>query len=393
MTTKTKEIDSRFFRNVLGNYPTGVAIVTAMVGGEPVGMTVGSFTSVSLDPPLVAFFPDKSSGTWAQLRKASSVCINILASDQESVCRAFARKDPDRFESNPWTLSAGGAPILTEAVSWIDCVVEDIVSAGDHHFVLCAVQDLALQRPSLPLLFFQGGYGRFSPVSLVAGSRSGLLSQIRQIALIRHEMEELARTLNLECIAMTTADGHEVQIATAGAPDQSSEAGPTSIGVRLPLARPVGAMFVAWADEPAQESWIGRGLRVDTDELARHKRSLHELKERGWQMSLDTDVFRELDSAVKVVAATPDAAGEQERLYGILDRLDVDYEGVPDSSEEIPLRTLGAPVFGPDGNVVFTFALSGFPPAATTTQITGWLDSLLAAADRATTILGGKRPE
>src|ERR1700704_4437262 len=97
-------IDARHFRNVLGNYPTGVVVITAIdQAGAPAGMAVGSFTSVSLDPPLVAFLPDKSSTSFPKIRTAASFCVTVLAADQEDVCRAFATRGGDKFAGVKWS--------------------------------------------------------------------------------------------------------------------------------------------------------------------------------------------------------------------------------------------------------------------------------------------------
>ena len=88
------------FRHVVGHFPTGVVVVTAMHGeAGPVGMAVGSFTSVSLDPPLVAFLPDRSSTSFPKIRDVGSFCINVLADDQEHLCRAFAARGGDTGEA------------------------------------------------------------------------------------------------------------------------------------------------------------------------------------------------------------------------------------------------------------------------------------------------------
>ncbi|MET0521337.1 MAG: flavin reductase family protein, partial [Jiangellaceae bacterium] len=110
------------FRDVLGHFPTGVVVVTAMApSGGPVGMAVGSFTSVSLDPPLVAFLPDRASSTFPHIRGAASFCINVLAADQEDVCRAFALRGADKFRDVSWSPSPSGTPVLDGVVAWIDC--------------------------------------------------------------------------------------------------------------------------------------------------------------------------------------------------------------------------------------------------------------------------------
>src|SRR3954447_2810958 len=86
-------VDEAKFRQVLGHYPTGVVVVTATgPDGRPAGLAIGSFTSVSLDPPLVAFFPGKSSSSWSRIESAGTFCVNILGEDQEDICRVFASK-------------------------------------------------------------------------------------------------------------------------------------------------------------------------------------------------------------------------------------------------------------------------------------------------------------
>jgi flavin reductase (DIM6/NTAB) family NADH-FMN oxidoreductase RutF len=157
--------DPKTFRRVLGHYPTGVCVVTAMqASGTPVGMAVGSFTSVSLDPPLVGFLPDRSSTSWPKIAAVGHFCANILAAHQEPLCRAFASKAEDKFAGIAYRLSAKGGPILNDIVAWIDCDLYAVHEAGDHYIVLGEVDALGLERPHEPLLFFQGGYGRFSPL-------------------------------------------------------------------------------------------------------------------------------------------------------------------------------------------------------------------------------------
>jgi 3-hydroxy-9,10-secoandrosta-1,3,5(10)-triene-9,17-dione monooxygenase reductase component len=158
------EIDSATFRRVLGHYPTGVCVVTAIdADGATSGMVVGSFTSVSLCPPLVAFLPDKSSTSWPRIERAGRFCVNVLASDQGDLCRVFVAKSKNKFEGVAHRVSANGSPVLDNVVAWIDCTLEAVYEAGDHYIVLGRVRELDIARPDQPLLFFRGRYGSFVP--------------------------------------------------------------------------------------------------------------------------------------------------------------------------------------------------------------------------------------
>ena len=166
-----RTVDGDTFRRVLGHYPTGVCVVTAMEpaadggGGTPVGLVVGSFTSVSLDPPLVAFLPDQGSTTWPRIERAGRFCVNVLASDQQALCRRFASRAADRFAGVDFRLSDAGSPVLAGVTAWIDCTLHAVHAAGDHFIVLGHVRELDIARVDQPLLFFRGRYGAFAPLA------------------------------------------------------------------------------------------------------------------------------------------------------------------------------------------------------------------------------------
>lgn len=159
-------IDQADFRRILGHYPTGVCVVTSVdAAGAPLAMVVGSFTSVSLDPPLVGFFPALTARSWPPIRATGRFCINILAADQEALCRRFTAPVAERFSGVAHRLSRAGLPILDQVVAWIDCTLHEEFPTGDHALVLGRVQAMAVERPAPPLLFFRGGYGRFAAAS------------------------------------------------------------------------------------------------------------------------------------------------------------------------------------------------------------------------------------
>lgn len=144
------------FRRALARYPTGVTIVTGTSDeGMPLGMTIGTFTSVSLDPPLVGFLPTRHSLTWQQIARTGSFCVNILRGDQQDLCRRFGSPSGERFEGLAWRGSPGGSPIIAGVLGWIDCTVESVSDAGDHSFVLGRVRGHHV-TPGLPLVFFGG---------------------------------------------------------------------------------------------------------------------------------------------------------------------------------------------------------------------------------------------
>jgi flavin reductase (DIM6/NTAB) family NADH-FMN oxidoreductase RutF len=154
--------DAAKFRQVLGHFPTGVTVVSAMSDGKPVGFAVGSFASLSLDPPQVLFCAGSHSSTWPKIQAAGKFCANILADDQEDICRVFASKAADKFAEIGWKHSGNGSPLINGALAYIDCTIADVVESGDHYVVIGAVDDLDVQHEGGPLVFFRGGYGRFA---------------------------------------------------------------------------------------------------------------------------------------------------------------------------------------------------------------------------------------
>jgi 3-hydroxy-9,10-secoandrosta-1,3,5(10)-triene-9,17-dione monooxygenase reductase component len=150
---------ARRFRDVLGRYASGVTVVTTMWAGQPVGMTCQSFTSVSLDPPLVAFLPTKQSRAFASIQRAGKFCVNFLAAGQDELSNAFASRGEDKFAGVEWSRSAEtGSPLLAGIVGHVDCTVHAVHEAGDHYLVMGKVVDLAVGDAEDPLLFYRGAY-------------------------------------------------------------------------------------------------------------------------------------------------------------------------------------------------------------------------------------------
>jgi flavin reductase (DIM6/NTAB) family NADH-FMN oxidoreductase RutF len=156
-------IDSARFRTILGHFATGVTVVTGHGPDGPSGLAANSFTSVSLEPPLVLVCMAHESTTWPVIRASGRFAVNILGEHQEETCRRFGARSGDRFEGVGWTTGKTGSPILHEAIAYVDCIIDAEHEAGDHVIVVGRVVDLGQPAEGGPLLFWRGGYARLGP--------------------------------------------------------------------------------------------------------------------------------------------------------------------------------------------------------------------------------------
>jgi flavin reductase (DIM6/NTAB) family NADH-FMN oxidoreductase RutF/esterase/lipase len=153
--------DARTLRDALGCFGTGVTVVTTLTPeGKPVGLTANSFTSVSLDPPLLLFCLANSAGSLAAFEECRHFAINVLHIGQQLVSSSFARKIEDRFASGQWTQWDTGVPILTGSLSSFECERYSSLEAGDHHVFIGLVKRACFEPRRDPLLYFRGKYRR-----------------------------------------------------------------------------------------------------------------------------------------------------------------------------------------------------------------------------------------
>ena len=156
------EINQMELRKALGAFVTGVTVVTTCeADGTPRGFTANSFTSVSLDPPLVLVCIATSALSYPVFQACGHFAINILAEDQTETSSIFASKAPDKFDRAAWRKGAGGSPIIEGAAAWLACAMHDQVEAGDHAILIGRVVDFA-HSPSNPLGFCRGSYVNFA---------------------------------------------------------------------------------------------------------------------------------------------------------------------------------------------------------------------------------------
>jgi 3-hydroxy-9,10-secoandrosta-1,3,5(10)-triene-9,17-dione monooxygenase reductase component len=154
--------DEARFREALGHFATGVVIVTGIDASRPYGFTCQAFASLSLDPPMVALAPGKTSTSWPPIARSGSFCANVLSEGQEALCRDFAATGGDKFTGVGWHPGSNGAPILEGVLAWVECTIAEVHDAGDHDLVFGKVEDMGVNGGK-PLLYYRGGFGTFSP--------------------------------------------------------------------------------------------------------------------------------------------------------------------------------------------------------------------------------------
>ena len=150
----------RQFRDALGAFATGVTVITCRTGAGPLGITANSFSSLSLDPPLVLWSPAKFSRRFNAFAEASHFAVHVLGADHFALCRAFAREG-DAFDGFDWSEGAHGVPLLEHCLARFECTQVACHDAGDHAIVVGAVTAVATTAGE-PLVFAKGSYGRFT---------------------------------------------------------------------------------------------------------------------------------------------------------------------------------------------------------------------------------------
>ncbi|MCR2824097.1 flavin reductase [Microbacterium sp. zg.Y909] len=360
MATTTRDTsqatDATRFRQVLGQYPTGVCVITALVNEQPIGMTVGTFTSVSLDPPMVAFLPTKSSTSWPLIQRSGRFCVNVLTWDQEHLCRQMARPSSEKFTDVAWRRSDLGSPIIEGSVAWMDCEITQVVEAGDHWIVLGGVHGLDVERETLPLIFFRGGYGRFTPGPLFAEEFDDPHAR-SLLSVARHEMLDLVNELGGE-VAITGIDGDRLVLMASTWSPLSVRAS-TRVGDEAPAGPPYAISFAAEAGDAAREAWVDKGLSISPDgDREAMLATLRDVADRGWSAAVHLSPAQTWSQRFVDVNAKL-AAGEE-------------------VAEEFNLTV---PIHGQDGEVALAMTVYGRPGRVSRAAFHAALDRLRAAAE------------
>lgn len=386
MAETVEEIDPGMLREVMGHYPTGVAVVTGRAqDGELLAMVVGTFSSVSLDPPLVSFMPMKTSRTFERLRTCESLCINILGGGQEDLVSTIARRKENKFEGLEWFPSSAGNPVLEHSVAWIDTQMTQVVEAGDHWIALCAVRDMNVTNPVAPLIFFQGGYGSFVSTSLIARMDHELADSVQHAECARTTVEELAGRITCEVSLLTAVSRDEMAVALSAVGPGVNRA--KGLAHRIPLIPPLGDTYVSSLPPEEQDRWIRKAQGVDEAGQQVYRDRLAFVREHGYLLAFlpaeGTMAYDAMNEATRKYAQGRLTPAKEREIRDSIIRSRIDYglqEIDPDTVYTV--ASLVVPVRGTDGTGQLTLRLAQLPETATGEQVQAWVQLAQEAARR-----------
>jgi flavin reductase (DIM6/NTAB) family NADH-FMN oxidoreductase RutF len=156
-------MDTHALRKVLGCYATGVAVITARTAaGEHIGVTVNSFSSVSLEPPLILFSLSRSANVLAGFQQTERFAVNILRQGQQTLSNTFSRPSTASWASTDFKTASTGCVLFTDSLAQLECTKIEELKGGDHVIFLCEVTRFHMGTPADPLLFFGGAYGTYT---------------------------------------------------------------------------------------------------------------------------------------------------------------------------------------------------------------------------------------
>lgn len=380
-------LDPALFRETLGHYPTGVAVVTGIADdGRPAGMVVGSFNSVSLEPPIIGFFPTADSRSFAYLRTARSFCVNVLAADQLELCRRFVTGKDAKFEGVTWRPGPLGAPILDGALSWIECTFQDVIPAGDHLIVLGLVRQLAVERSTLPLLFFQGAYGKFASDAVTGAPGSDLIQAAHLAGAIRAELDAVGAELGVNCSVLARIGWGGVHVLAV---NHSPIANPFPLGHRMPLTPPLGAAFMTRSSTDEIEEWLQRAPRDAQDRRPLFTSVLDRVRERGYSvLAAAPEALRHHREVVSAFEESDRLPRQEREVQAVSSELAELYEPEVVPGQPYDLESIVVPVDPIPDYPTVALRMSGFARSLDSAAIEAAVGALQTVAASAVRQLG-----
>lgn len=370
--------DPQVFRTVMGHYPTGVAVVTGRTeGGEVLALVVGTFSSVSLNPPIVSFMPMKTSRTFERLRSCDSLCINILGEEQQAEMLSIAQRRENKLEGIDWYPSPSGDPILRDSIAWIDTTMGEIVEAGDHWIVLCDVKDLQVTNAVSPLLFFQGGYGSFAGREQTSRMSHEILPSIHAAHTSSDELKNLAHSIGCEVsVFAAISDDEFATVFTELGGKATRERGFAS---RFPLVPPIGDSYFFDKSEELQQHWLDKLKDASEETIDRHRRRMAFMREHGYMLaflpeesSLAYDQMLRATEDYKKRSITP---AEERDIRATIGSTPINYDQMNLKSEKVyHIGSIVIPVRDPSGTYTMTLRLAQLPSNATGAKVSQWVD-------------------
>lgn len=374
---------AEWWRTVLGEYPTGVTLITTVdESGKPASMIAGTFTAVSQDPPMVGFLPHANSKTFERIRANGSFSVSVLGSRHEALSRAFGSAREDRFDLAEWTASRDGNPRVADALAWFDCRISAVHEAGDHLVALADVVDYGTGsgRGGLPLLFLRGGYGTFS-VPSEAFDVSDLSTKLRMVARLRELIAELAEKHGVGVLLGALAAESVVVLAEAGAGHHATAQG--EFGLTFPFAAPVSPVLAAWASEARTKQWLegARHLVGEVDRPA-FARILERVRARGYAVSAGPAMIERFD---EVVSRGDADRAQLAQLWQDIQREQEAYEAQSDMS------SIQIPIFDENRHAVMEIVVTGLH-LIEPSHFGDLLETAFETARASTRLIGGRPP-
>lgn len=371
-----------WWRTVLGEYPTGVSLITSLDdAGDDIGMVVGTFSAVSEHPPMISFMPVRSSRSWAQVRERGRFAVSVLGSEHEQICRMFATRHPDRFDRAQWVEGAGGIRRLADAVVWFDAEIDTVVPAGDHDIVIARVHDFGVGAgdAGLPLLYLKGGYGSFAIPSLQFDAQA-MSWQLRLSDLLRPSIEAFALDTGFECTLVGLAQDSIIVLSAANAGQRSGvDRLRRPVGAAFPFAAPFGAAFAAWGDEARSRTWLENSRHlIGTIDRTALADLLDSVRRVGYSVTTDHDIAEEFERLFESEAPAQSAIREFWRQVSELGAV-----GLPGGSEAEHLEEIDSiqlPVFGSDGSALLVLSVGALGSNLLPEQRRVVIDRLVAFA-------------